>query len=113
MCTEIFEKHFFHVSEPSPALCIDFGPSNRAYPGRNDDVALGTDRKYPLTRKAVTIMRADRDVPGGDELATEPSMLQHPELDALDTLEAPIREGRECFWKKSMRWKREKILSPH
>jgi hypothetical protein len=25
MCTEIPEKHFFPVSEASPALCIDFG----------------------------------------------------------------------------------------
>jgi hypothetical protein len=36
-------------------------------------------------------MRADRDVPGGDELATESSM-RHPELEALDISEAPIRE---------------------
>jgi hypothetical protein len=43
-------------------------------------------------RKAVTIMRADRDVPGGgDELATESSM-RHPELETLDIWEVPIRE---------------------
>ena len=45
----------------------------------------------PSPRRAVTIMRADREVPGGDELATESSM-RRPELAAPVILEAPIRK---------------------
>jgi hypothetical protein len=32
MCTEIPEKHFFPVSEASPALCIDFGTPKPCIP---------------------------------------------------------------------------------
>ncbi|KAE9371467.1 hypothetical protein N431DRAFT_441468 [Stipitochalara longipes BDJ] len=47
--------------------------------------------KIHFPQEAVTVMRADRDAPGGDELATEAPM-RHPELEALDALEAPIRK---------------------